>query len=346
MADPKILALIMAGGSGTRFWPASRPENPKQYLNLLGASSLIQKTVARLIPEIPANSIAVCSTTSQTARLRDQLPEVKTLISEPEGKNTAACVALSALSFLKQGHDPKTVLITLPADHFIHEEQKFRDLLKQAARFAVETGNLITFGIIPEYAHTGYGYIERGPSVPGSSDVFLVSRFVEKPDKATAEAYLKSQSFYWNSGMFVWTLAAIETAFKKYMPSLWNRLEEGLAKDTLPQIYRSLPSIPIDVGILEKADNVAVITANIGWSDVGSWNAVYSLQKPDEKGNVSLQAQTALIESKNCLVYGPSTTEVALVGVQDLIVVVDQNRVLVCHRDSDQLVRETGKRFK
>lgn len=334
----------MAGGSGTRFWPASRPENPKQYLALLGEVSLIQKTASRLSPDISMDEIYICSTNAQTGILKKQLPSLSHLISEPEGKNTAACIALSAIEMLGQGLSPDTIVFTLPADHFISDEKGFRELLKRAASIARESGSLVTFGIVPEFAHTGYGYIEQGEAL-GASGAYQVARFVEKPDQKTAEGYLATKRFHWNSGMFVWTLAAIKKAFEAFQPDMWKAIENGVAQRNLTAVYAKLPSLPIDIAILEKAKNVAVIPANIGWNDVGSWSAVYDLQKPDKDGNVVVNAKTSLTQSSHCLVFGPSDVEVGLVGVKDLVVVVDGNRVLVCHRDSDQLVRETSKKF-
>lgn len=335
----------MAGGSGTRFWPASRPENPKQYLSFLGGESLIQNTVSRLAPDIADGDVYVCSTTSQSSLLKKQLPSLKHLISEPEGKNTSACVALSAIEMIKSGLPLDTVMLTLPADHFISDEKGFRKLLQQAATLAREKNLLITFGIVPQFAHTGYGYIEQGAAL-GNTGAFQVSRFVEKPDQKKAEEYLATKRFHWNSGMFVWTLGAIASAFKEFLPKMWSEIEAAVQKNTLATAYSKIESIPIDVGIMEKAKNVAVIPADIGWNDVGSWSAVYDLQKPDSKGNVVLNAPTSLTDASNCLVFAPSHVEVGLVGVKDLIVVVDGNRVLVCHKDSDQQVRETAKRFK
>lgn len=346
MAAPKTLALILAGGSGTRFWPASRPENPKQYLKLWGDESLIQKTVSRLNPVVGVNDIYICSTEDQQNLLRTQLPAISHLILEPEGRNTAACIALSTLRLLAEGHSPDTVVAVLPADHFISEEARFREQIARAAQVARETGGLVTLGIQPIFPHTGYGYIERGEPLPGTAGVHKVRQFKEKPDAATAAHYLEQRRFYWNSGMFIWTLSAIRQAFERYLPELWSALRGAGDGGPLKRIYGSLPSLPIDTGVLEKAENVYVLPSEMGWSDVGSWSAVYDLQTPDANGNIAHGAKAEFIESEQCFVFGRSQAEVALVGVEDLIVVVEGDRVLVCNRAQDQHVREAAKRFK
>lgn len=336
----------MAGGSGTRFWPASRPERPKQYLKLVGDLSLIQLTAHRLKPTFRDSDICVCSTQSQLPLLKEQFPAMSEFILEPEGKNTAACVALSALTLLDRGHSPETVMVTLPADHFISAEEKFRLLVSKACLFAAQTDSLVTMGVVPTYAHTGYGYIERGLPMNTASDFFHVSRFVEKPGRNLAEEYVRAGKYYWNSGMFVWTLRAIESAFEAHLPEMWSAIRAAVKNGRLAETYAKLPSLPIDVGVMEKAKNAVVIPADIGWNDVGSWSAVSQLQPADSAKNVAIHSKLLPIQSSNNLVFAPPGFEVALIDVKDLVIVVDGNRILVCDKRSDQTVREVGKTFK
>jgi mannose-1-phosphate guanylyltransferase len=337
------IAVIMAGGSGTRFWPASTKDKPKQYLDLWGADSLIQKTVNRIRPLVDDSRVYICSTQDQKRWLDQQLSTIAHpgwQILEPQGKNTAPCLMLSALTLRQAGHSDDTPLVVLPADHFIGNETAFRTHLQRALQFAVESQGLLTFGIRPTQPHSGYGYIEAGPATP-TPGVFAIQRFVEKPDRATAERYLASGRFFWNSGIFVWTLGAISRAFETFMPNEWKRLAAHLAAPA--EVYAGLPSVAVDVAIMEKATNGFVIpAADLEWSDVGSWDALYELNpKNDADQNVVLSAgKVSAIESHGCLIKAAATRHVALVGVDDLIVVESGDSLLIAHRSKDQLVKK------
>ena len=337
-----LVAVIMAGGSGTRFWPLSRADKPKQYLNLLGERSLIQQTVDRIIPIIPYSHIFVCSSQQQESLLKQQLPELSGWILEPSGKNTAPCVLLSVLTLLQRGFSPDTTMVVLPADHYIAHIQVFQNLLTKAAAAARTHKGLVLLGIVPDQPHTGYGYIEAGDTVGG--EVRKVQRFVEKPDRARAEAFLKSGGFWWNSGIFIWRLGTIAEALQKYLPAEWELLHNVRTPRELAQAYDKLTAAPIDVAVLEKASNTLVIPADMGWSDIGSWDALYQMRRSPETGHAVMAGEVGSIDSRGCLVLA-NGKKVALVGVEDLIIVEDGDTLLIASRAQDQKVRQAAKQF-
>ncbi|MBI1860194.1 MAG: mannose-1-phosphate guanylyltransferase [Deltaproteobacteria bacterium] len=343
MAVPKTVALVMAGGSGTRFWPLSRKALPKQYIAFGRERSLIQQTVDRLAPLVPAQAVFVCAHESHAPILRDQLPNIGDRFLEPQGRNTTACLMFSLALLEKRGFSPNTRMIALPADHYIEDAEQFRRLLVLALDSASSSGALVTLGIVPSRPHTGYGYIEAGEGRSGA--VLAVKRFVEKPSLATATEFLNSSQFFWNSGIFIWTLNSLATAFEAHSPKDWQRIQTAVAKNTVPQVYDEVASVPIDVSVMEKAKNVLVIPAdNIGWTDLGSWNALYEMEATARGMNVTLAGRTKAVQSEGCLVRTPGK-KVALVGVKDLVIVEEGDTILIAHRDFDQLVREASKEF-
>lgn len=344
MAAPKTVALVMAGGSGTRFWPLSRKSRPKQYISFHGDKSLIQQTVERLAPLVEPDQVFVCAHKSHEDLLKDQLPQVCDWFLEPEGKNTTACLMYSLAELEKRGFDRSTRMITLPADHFIQDDSRFRTLLTQAIECAASGEFLVTLGIVPNQPHIGYGYIEAGEKK--SHSVFAVKRFVEKPNLETATQFLLSQNFFWNSGIFVWTLGALGDAFERFVGAEWSRIKRAVQENQLESAYAQTPSVPVDIAVMEKAKNVLVIPAeNIGWTDLGSWNALYEMRSLGTGSNVVLSGTTKSVESEGCLVRTASIKKVALIGVKDLIIVEDGDTLLIAHRESDQMVREASKEF-
>lgn len=338
MAENDLAAVILSGGSGTRFWPLSRKHLPKQYLTLFGGRSLVQDTFDRLAGAVDPKNIYTISTRLQKPLLEAQLPEVDHHLFEPEGRNTGPCLMLTAIELMKQGRPPGTVLAVLPADHYIVDKEAFRQALKKAADYARREDALVTFGITPSHPHTGYGYIESGESVGGG--VHRVKRFVEKPDRTKAETFLAAGTFHWNSGMFVWKLGTLVAAFEDHAAAAWNAI---LSASDREKAYYELKAEPIDTMILEKAKNVFVVPARMGWSDVGSWSALFDLKPKDGQENCVLGGRAVALESRRCLVAAPKDRTVALVGVEDLIVIESDGYVLVCRRDKDQLVREAAK---
>lgn len=339
--------VIMAGGSGTRFWPQSRKHQPKQLLNIVGEKTMIRATVERVLPLIPFDRMLVVTGGSHEDKIRAQLPEIdsNSVVAEPIGRNTAPCIALAAYKLRKI--DPEGVMAALPADHLIGQEREFIKALQSAYNMALETQSLITFGVIPDRPETGYGYIQRGEVVAENDgfQAYKTLRFVEKPDLKTAQSYLAKGDYLWNSGMFVWKISTIIEAFERYLPAL-SRAMENVAPalntdaeaDAVNQLYEELPDISIDYGILERSEHVLVIPIDVGWNDVGSWTSLQNVWNTDEDGN-AVKGQTLSLRSSGCVVSSPQKLT-ALVGVQDLIIVDTPDAILVCRKDSAQDIKQ------
>jgi mannose-1-phosphate guanylyltransferase len=338
-----VYAVIMAGGSGTRFWPASRGTRPKQLLPLAGGDlSLIAETVERIAPLVPSERVLVVTSqllADATANELSALPR-ENILAEPMGRNTAPCVGWAAAHVRRR--DPDAVLMVLPADHHIGEPDTYRDTLRTALA-AADDGALVTVGIEPTRPETGYGYIELGDAQGGG--VHAVSRFVEKPDLPRAEEFLKSGRFLWNSGMFFFRADAVLAEVARQLPALAARLEEydaaaqkGQEDEVIAATYGSLESVSFDHGIMERAERVAVVSGSFGWSDLGSWTTAYELASKDADGN-ALRADAVVVDSTGCYVSAPSSKLVALVGVHDLVVVETEDALLVMPRERAQDVR-------
>ncbi|MEW6351315.1 MAG: mannose-1-phosphate guanylyltransferase [Thermodesulfobacteriota bacterium] len=348
-----LYAVIMAGGSGTRFWPASRRTRPKQLLRIDGANTMIRATVERIAPVIPIERTMVVTGASHAAKIRLQLPEIEPtmFVEEPKGLNTAPCVALAACKLAKS--DPDSVMAVLPADHLIEKQDDFRKALIDAAEVAAQGASLITFGIVPDRPETGYGYIKLGPAAQqvGSRTVYKVDRFVEKPDKPTAEQYVASGQFLWNSGMFIWRVDAIMRAFEAHLPQVCTALEHAYHALNTPDepaaiacLYDELDPISIDYGIMEKASNVLTIPIDVGWNDVGSWDSLEGVWGKDDRGNVT-RGDVFFIDGMNCVVSSPLKLT-ALIGVEDLIVVDTPDALMICRKDRAQDVRKLHEQLE
>lgn len=345
-----MYAVILAGGSGTRFWPLSRKKSPKQLMSVFGGKSMLQRTVERILPLRPKR-VLVITNAIQAEESARQLKAYNNecrfdIIEEPVGRNTAPAIGLAASIIAR--YDPDGVMLVLPADHYIVQEEKFRETVLSARKAALN-GYLVTMGIVPTRPETGYGYIEADMEQRGAGP-YPVRRFIEKPDLAKAVEFLAAGNFYWNSGMFIWRADVILDSFLSFMPELSAALA-GLAfstdiwelADLRPQIemiYRNIGGESIDFGVMEKADNVLVIPAEFGWSDVGSWSALPEVLTPDKSGNVAISVREELaLDSEGCLLYGNGKLT-ALIGVKDLIVVDTPDALLVCHRDRAQDVKQ------
>ncbi|KQC03743.1 MAG: mannose-1-phosphate guanylyltransferase [Candidatus Cloacimonas sp. SDB] len=343
-----MIALIMAGGVGTRFWPLSRESRPKQFLNILADKSMIRLTVDRLLAKIKIEDIYVVTAASQVELTSKALPELpaENIIIEPFGRNTAPCIALSCLYLLKK-YDKNETMIVLPADHLIEKEEVFLAMLTSANDYALK-GDLVTFGIEPRYPATGYGYIEAGKKI--TSEVYEVVKFKEKPDLATAEKFLEAGNFFWNSGMFMWKLSTILQAFEKYLPEIiavlasisvkWDSL--GIEAD-ISEIYAKMPRLPIDIGVMEKAEKRTVLKVDLGWSDVGSWKALYEISEKDDAGNV-IRNHHVTIDSLNNYVH--SSKSITLIGVENLVVVDTEDALLIASRERAEEVKEIVEQLK
>ncbi len=347
MSKLRIRAVIMAGGRGTRFWPLSRRNKPKQFLAIVSEKTMLEETVERLSPLIPWRDIYAVANLSQTKAIRAALPSwpKDNLLVEPLGKNTAPSLILAtAWIYL---HDPKAVVAALPADHLIRDPDLFRKKLRAGAQAASLGDAIVTVGIPPSYPATGYGYIhfERGQARRVSGETFFqVREFKEKPNTRLARHFLKKGNYYWNSGMFIWRADVFAHKLEKYAPSLfpfWEMILEALQKRNrraLTRLFQGVPSISIDYALMEKAEGVLVCEGNFGWSDVGAWSSLAEIWQRDVKGNAAKGEYIAL-ESQNCLIYNPQRLT-ALVGVNDLIIVNTGDGLLVCPKSQDQKVRE------
>ena len=361
-----MYAVIMAGGQGTRFWPRSRRKRPKQLLDIVGSESMIRQTVDRLLPFVNPEDVYIVTGMEHVEELIGHIPDLpsENIMAEPLGRNTAPCIGLAAMRLKKL--DPEGVMAVLPADHVILDKGGFLETLRNACEVAKSGDYIITLGMTPDRPETGYGYIKKGPVVregtvpdlrtersgvvesglsPTRFEAYHVERFVEKPDRATAEQYIKSGEYLWNAGMFVFKVSTILRAIEKYMPDLYIgllRLEPALGTEdqerALNDVYGGLPSVSIDYGIMEKAENVLVIPSTFGWNDVGSWTAIDDLLPRDEHGVVA-QAEHISIDTKDCIVYSPKKL-VATIGVSNLIVVETEDALLICDKSRAQDVKK------
>lgn len=349
-------AVVMAGGSGTRFWPRSTESRPKQFLNIFGDRTMLQSTVDRIKPLVPADRVWVITNDKYVDLVQEQLPDVpeRNIVGEIVGRNTAPCVAAAATLIAER--DPEATMVVLPADHLVAEEQKFISILETAGAKAEEDESLVTIGIQPDHPETGYGYIEfdkeQSQTLEGN-EVREVKQFREKPDLETAKQFIEAGNFLWNSGMFIWKASTILEQFEKHLPEIDKQIRElktslksGAQKEAVDRFYRGCPSISIDYGIMEQARSVFVVPGSFGWNDVGSWSAVYELRPKDEEGNVIQTDTAALANSKNNLVHSDSDKMIALVGVDNLAVVETDDAILVCNLEEAQGVKEVVNKLR
>ena len=341
-----MYALIMAGGSGTRLWPRSRESCPKQLLGLLSEKTMLQEACQRIAPLVPDDKIFMVTNEAYTDVVRQQVPQVPAanIIGELEGHGTAPCIGLSALYLRRL--DPDAVMAVLTADHYIEKADELRRALGAAGQVA-EEGHLITLGIEPNRPATGYGYIERAEKLAHVSghDVYRVEKFTEKPNLTTAQAFIESGRYYWNSGMFIWKVSTILREFEKLMPQFYAQLMEidaalGTAEEraVLERVWPQVENETIDYGIMERAEDVAVIPVDIGWSDVGSWATLLELLPADREGNVVVGQHIGL-DTKGSLIHS-SHRLVATIGLKGMIVVDTEDALLVCPKERAQEVRD------
>lgn len=339
----KTTAVIMAGGKGERFWPKSRTSRPKQFLSLTSdGETMIQKTVKRLLPVVDMEDIYIVTNSAYTALVREQLPEIpiKNILAEPYARNTAPCIAFAGAVINKKYDD--AVMLVLPSDHLIANETLYADTLKKAIATAEKGENLVTIGITPTYPETGYGYINFGEEKEGA---YTVERFVEKPDLLTAEKYLASGKYLWNSGMFIWKLSSIMNNINKFMPDIYKgALKIGKSfgtsdfNEVLKTEFRSFRSESIDFGIMEKADNIYTLPGSFGWDDVGSWLAVERINNTDNNRNY-IEGNVIAEDTHHATICGGKRL-IAAVGIEDIIIVDTDDAVLVCSKNNTQDVKK------
>jgi mannose-1-phosphate guanylyltransferase len=339
----------MAGGSGTRFWPRSRVTKPKQYLKLFGEESLLQTTLERFKTFTDPENIYIVSNKSQAKELENQANELpaENLIYEPVGKNTLPCIGLAAM--FAENENPDGIMVVSPADHLIRGHNLFKDTVQAAAKIADEKDGIVTIGITPTYPATGYGYVKTAEDLTGDKKIrqFVVERFVEKPDIENAKAYLDQDGYFWNSGLFIFKISVFLKTVQKHAPDLYKdlrRIQQDIGKPSFPQtldtIYRAVESISVDYGIMEHADNIYLVEGNFDWNDLGSWESVYQISEKNKDGNgKSDSGEVLFVDAKNSYVHTDEGL-VALIGLEDVIVVRDGNAVLVCKREKAEDVKK------
>ncbi len=343
-----LWAVVLAGGSGTRFWPESRARNAKQFLPIFGSKTLLEQTVDRLSPLVPRSRVLVITHERDTARVSKLLRIPRTqVIGEPVGRNTAPCAALAADWVARR--DPDGVIALLPADHLIVKTALFRRALAAASAVASRSGLPVTFGIKPAFAHTGYGYLETG-TVYARERGFAIrklKRFREKPALAQAKAFVRAGRFLWNSGMFVWRAADLLKETRRHLPAaarLIDRMHAGNWNKNFKRLYPAMPGISIDYGLMEKMrGRILTLPVDIGWYDLGSWLAMPDLWPRDAQNN-SVLGEPLLVESRGNIVRS-GRRMVALLGVENLVVVDTEDALLVCAKDQTESVRKIVNRL-
>ena len=351
-----VYAVIMAGGSGTRFWPKSTKKYPKQFLNLFGEETMIQNTAERVKELIPQERIIVVTNDSYVGIVKEQLPKVpdNNIVGEPVAKNTAPCVAIAAELLIKQ--DPDAVMVVLPADHHITNPEEFNKILSSAIAKAEDGEGLVTIGIKPDRPETGFGYIhaDNTDSVELKENfIERVQAFKEKPDSATAQKFLDSGDYYWNSGMFVWRADTVLKEIERLLPAMYETLKAAsedfytdLHGAAVNEFYYDCESISIDYGVMEGAKKVFVVPGEFGWNDVGSWTAVYDLGDKNKDGNAIQAINVTFAGSENNLVVSNSGKMISLVGMENTAVVETEDAILICDLNQAQGVKEIVEQLK
>lgn len=328
-----LCALIMAGGKGSRFWPLSTEDKPKQFLKLIGDKTMIQMTIDRVLPIIPMDRIYICTGERYVDLIKEQVPNlpVENIIIEPEGRNTAPCITLSSLVIKRKYKD--ATMVVLPSDHLIENEDRFRNIIIEAEQYLnVNNKGIVTLGMNPTRPETGYGYIKYDNNI--NMEVLKVDRFVEKPDKETAEKYLKEGNYLWNGGMFLWKVNTILSEVKKYIPNTYEVLNEieYVSDENLQELinnrYSKTDEISIDYAVLEKSNDVYVIKSDIGWDDIGTWLAMERYREKDNYENI-YDENTISIDSRNSLVIGNDDKQVIMIGVDNIATIVSDDGIYI-----------------
>lgn len=338
---------IMAGGIGSRFWPMSRANYPKQFLDILHiGKTLIQQTVERYSKLVPLENIYIVTSQEYVHIVKKQLPDVadENIVAEPSRKNTAPCIAYIAFKLIKK--DPKAVMIAAPSDNLILDTDEFIKTADKALQFVDHINAFVTIGVKPTHPNTGYGYIQHD-TVAAAPDIYKVKTFTEKPNEELARAFIASGDFLWNAGIFIWKVKNIIAAFEKYLPEMYevfaaerdkfNTDEEAAA---IEQIYPQCTNISIDFGIMEKAENVYLIPATFSWSDLGTWNSAWDNMEKDYFGNAVAGKHVMVIDANNCMVHVPENKLVVLQGLYDYIIVDTKDVLLICKKDQEQEIKE------
>ncbi len=347
-----LYALILAGGSGERFWPLSRRARPKQLLKLVSDKTLLEETIDRLEGLVPRERILILTNVDQENAVRELLPDLppENIVAEPAKRDTAAAVALATAWVAARDH--RATMMVLPADHVIKDRAAFQETMRTAARAAEESGSLVTIGIKPTWACPGFGYIEQGVPAPlreraAPNDVFRVVRFREKPNAELADAFVRKGNFRWNAGMFVWSVPTVLSEFNRHAPELADFISQlrapGNWERALSSRFPGLPMISFDYAIMEKADRVLMVEASFDWDDVGGWRAVANYLPKDENSNAA-NCELTTLQASNNIVFSDKPSKIALLGVHNLIVVRTGDTVLICSRhDAEKIKNLVGK---
>jgi mannose-1-phosphate guanylyltransferase len=347
MQNKNHYVAIMAGGIGSRFWPMSRTALPKQFLDVLNTGkTLVQWTYERYAKFIPAENIYIVTSDEYVDIVKTQLPMLPTenILAEPSKKNTAPCIAY--ISFKLAQMNPDAKCIVAPSDHLILEEERFQSIALQALDFVDNIKALATLGIKPTHPNTGYGYIQyEGLEV--AKDLYKVKTFTEKPDLEIAKSFLESGDFLWNAGIFAWKISSILAAFEKYQPEMYELFDQEKMHFNSPaeiaaiqKIYPQCINISIDIAIMEKANNVYVMPASFGWSDLGTWNSAYENMEKDYFGNAVASDNVIVIDATKCMINSPKDKLVLVQGLDDFIVIDTKDVLLICSRDKEQSIKE------
>ena len=337
----------MAGGIGSRFWPVSRMNYPKQFLDILNTGkTLIQQTYERYKKLVPEENIYIITTAEYVPIVKKQLPQVseENILGEPSRKNTAPCIAYISFKLLKK--DPLANLVVAPSDHLVLETDEFIKTAKRGLAFVSHNNAFITLGIKPTYPNTGYGYIQHDTTA-AAPDIFKVKTFTEKPSAELAKTFMASGDFLWNAGIFIWKVKNIITAFEKYLPEMYEVFAAEKEKfgtkeesSAIEQIYPQCTNISIDFGIMEKADNVYIIPSSFGWSDLGTWNSAWESMEKDYLGNAVTGKNVMIMDATKCIVHAPDNKLLVLQGLDDFIIVDTKDALLICKRDKEQEIKE------
>lgn len=340
-------AAIMAGGIGSRFWPVSRANYPKQFLDILNVGrTLIQATYDRFVKFIPAENIYIVTLEQYKVLVQEQLPDVpkENILYEPSRKNTAPCIAY--ISYKLQQLNPSANLICAPADHIVTDDDEFKKICADALQFTSHIKALVTLGIKPTHPNTGYGYIQFDQHSV-SDNVYKVKTFTEKPDHELARTFMASGDFLWNAGIFVWQVKNIIRAFEKHLPEIHEVFETEKThfnthaeKAAIERVYPQCVNISIDYGIMEKADNVYVIPASFGWSDLGTWGSAYDNLEKDYLGNAVIGKNVMVFDAVNNIVHAEDRKLVLLEGLEDFVIVDTKDVLLICKKDKEQEIKE------
>lgn len=337
-------AVIMAGGSGTRFWPLSKRSKPKQFLDVLGTGqSLLQMTFDRFAEYIPAENIYIVSNDKYEEIIKEQLPSIRKdqVLLEPFQRNTAPCIAYACYKIAQE--NPDATVVVSPSDHAIFKEREFYDAIKNAIDAVENEEKLVTIGVTPNRPETGYGYIQYHSEV--DDNVKLVKTFTEKPELELAEKFVESGDFVWNAGVFVWNVTAIQKAFAEFLPDVDEAFQQlspdfytDKEKEGVEVAYAQCKNISIDYGVMEKAQNVYVVLGDFGWSDLGSWDSLYEINSKDEAGNV-VEGNALVFDSNNCLIKGPEDKLIVVNGLDDCLVAYHEDALLITKKGSEKQLR-------